>query len=524
MSASLYLYCEEKLSLLKEHLNEYSFFDIAHFLDECETVDAVKMIDESDYSKLVIDISDLIQDGNYYRIFTSRYIRALGNLNEVVFCMRSSLVSIFETRFPYLFSEFDIDSTFGEKEISAKLEPESITIKRFNLFKYKQISNLDEQTKKTIVSLADIINEWDTLSVKYNIEEIEKTITESEIKYIDITSVIKTLKLRNDLILQFEILLHRIGRKCNVNFSVEESHLQALNEIFPFIFESAIELEASKKQEEKDTDDTAEIDVNILETQIEAICEKLKGHNDFKVDFRNNILKHCFLNQMNERKIFSIMLCGDSGIGKTEFAKITSEVLFPNEPLIKINFGNYSTEGVLNSLIGSPLGYIGSEEGGELINKINTSGAKLILIDEFEKATPSVYNFFYELLEDGIFTDRHGNPHDLNGYIIVFTSNMSQKQYQKHIPDSLKSRFDMVYYFVDIPLDEKKKYIDATATKLIDKLNTNFDVKISKDTLDGQLHQLLSLHNLRDIKRKIEDIVFSEFFDQYKDHNTGDPI
>ena len=82
----------------------------------------------------------------------------------------------------------------------------------------------------------------------------------------------------------------------------------------------------------------------------------------------------------------------------------------------------------------------------------------------------------------------------------------------------------MVYYFVDIPLDEKKKYIDATATKLIDKLNTNFDVKISKDTLDGQLHQLLSLHNLRDIKRKIEDIVFSEFFDQYKAHNTGDPI
>ena len=57
MSASLYLYCEEKLSLLKEHLNDI-LFDIAHFLDECETVDAVKMIEESDYSKLVIDISD----------------------------------------------------------------------------------------------------------------------------------------------------------------------------------------------------------------------------------------------------------------------------------------------------------------------------------------------------------------------------------------------------------------------------------------------------------------------------------
>lgn len=524
MGVALYLYCEEKFSLFKEHLSEYSFFDIAHFLDECETVDDVKNLNESDYSKLVIDISDLIQDGNYYRIFTSRYIRALGNLNEVAFCIRSPLVSIFEAKFPHLFSEFDIDRTFEEKEISAKLEPEPITLKRFNLFKYKKISNLDEQTKKIIVSLADIISEWDTLSVKYNIEEIEKNITEGKIKYIDMTSVIKTLKLRNDLILQFEILLHRIGRKCNVKFSVEESQLQALEEIFPFIFESAIELEGSKKQEEKNPGNTAKIDVNILETQIKDICEKLKGHNDFKVDLRNNILKHCFLNQMNERKIFSIMLCGDSGIGKTEFAKIASEVLFPNEPLIKINFGNYSTEGVLNSLIGSPLGYIGSEEGGELINKINTSGAKLILIDEFEKATPSVYNFFYELLEDGIFTDRHGNPHDLNGYIIVFTSNMSQKQYQKHIPDSLQSRFDMVYYFVDIPLDEKKIYIDATAEKLISKLNTNFDVKILKGTLDSQLYQLLSLHNLRDIKRKIEDIIFAEFFEQYKTNNSSDSI
>ena len=70
----------------------------------------------------------------------------------------------------------------------------------------------------------------------------------------------------------------------------------------------------------------------------------------------------------------------------------------------------------------------------------------------------------------------------------------------------------------------KKKYIDATAARLIEKLNSNFDVKISKDTLDGQLGQLLSLHNLRDIKRKIEDIVFAEFFNQYKTNNSSDTV
>ena len=153
---------------------------------------------------------------------------------------------------------------------------------------------------------------------------------------------------------------------------------------------------------------------------------------------------------------------------------------------------------------------------------MNTSKSKVILIDEFEKATPSVYNFFYELLEDGVFTDRHGNPHDLNGYIIVFTSNMSQKQYQKHIPDSLKSRFDMVYYFVDIPTEEKKKYIDDTASKLIERLNEKFQVQITKECLDEQLYKLLVLQNLREIKRRIEDIVFVEFFDVYRTDGTDE--
>ena len=218
------------------------------------------------------------------------------------------------------------------------------------------------------------------------------------------------------------------------------------------------------------------------------------------------------MNCINERKIFSIIICGESGIGKTEFAKILSNELYPNEPLIKINFGNYSTEGVLNSLIGSPLGYVGSDEGGELINKINLSKSKVILIDEFERATPNVYNFFYELLEDGIFTDRHGSEHNLNGYIIIFTSNMSQNQYKKHIPNSLKSRFDMVYYFVDLPIEEKMKYIYATANNLINKLRQHFNKDVDISAIKIELNALCQYNNLREIKRKVEDVVFVEFF------------
>lgn len=112
-----------------------------------------------------------------------------------------------------------------------------------------------------------------------------------------------------------------------------------------------------------------DLDTEVICRIADGINSALKGHDDFKIDFKRNLLKYSFLNNMGDRKIFSIIICGESGIGKTEFAKIVSEKMFPQEELIKINFGNYSTEGVLNSLIGSPLGYVGSEEGGELINK-----------------------------------------------------------------------------------------------------------------------------------------------------------
>lgn len=75
--------------------------------------------------------------------------------------------------------------------------------------------------------------------------------------------------------------------------------------------------------------------------------------------------------------------------------------------MIKINFGNYSDENALSSLIGSPRGYIGSNKG-ELSEKILKSKSKIILIDEFEKASKPVFNFFLELLEDGAFTDSLG--------------------------------------------------------------------------------------------------------------------
>ncbi len=517
MNTGLYLYHTKRLKELKSFLSEYTFYDIAFFLDEYESVNDAKDIDYSDYDKIAIDISDLIQDPVYYRTFVSRYLRALAQIPNLVFCMRAHLLESLEEKFPYISDEMDLNKDFFDP-LDTEIEPaKSIDFVRPNIYTYK--NSLNSNTDINIKSLGDFIEEWDGFSLKYNLNTIQSTLVENAIDYIDISSLLITLSVRRDLILQFEVLMKRIYRFNETKYCVDESLVEKLNLMFPYLFSDVITMPEDIDNGKNNSEFSAP-NIDDIETQIKAICDSLKGHTDFKADFKNCFLKYRFLNSMSERKILSIMLCGSSGIGKTEFAKILSETLFPDEPLIKINFGNYSSEGVLNSLIGSPLGYIGSEEGGELINKIKESKSKVILIDEFEKATPSVYNFFYELLEDGTFTDRHGKLHNLNGYIIVFTSNMSQKRYQEHIPDSLKSRFDMVYYFVDIPIEEKRTYINDSSNRLIEKLNSQFNVKIDASKIQSELYTLLVLNNLRDIKRKIEDIVFAEFFSLYKQNNS----
>lgn len=261
----------------------------------------------------------------------------------------------------------------------------------------------------------------------------------------------------------------------------------------------------------KDNSDTE------FSNKIQEAANNLIGHDLFKKDFIQKYKNFILLERIGVRKIFSVFLIGESGIGKTEFAKILSKSLYPDEELTKINFGNYSTEGVLNSLIGSPLGYVGSNEGGELIRKINSSKSKIILIDEFEKATPAVFNFFYELLEDGEFTDRHGVAHNLNGYTIIFTSNMTSEHYIQYIPASLRSRFDLLSDFQIPNLDEKRLFIQEQANNLVDKLNS---IKEGTYAIDDELTEKIMRfseeNNLRHIKRLVQDTIAEDFIRKYE--------
>lgn len=233
----------------------------------------------------------------------------------------------------------------------------------------------------------------------------------------------------------------------------------------------------------------------------------LFGNPKFKVRLIQELKRFRIFNKLGERKVFSAFVCGPSGIGKTLTAKLLHDYLAPKERYIKINLGNYSDHNALSSLIGSPRGYIGSSKG-ELSSKIADSKSTVILIDEFEKASQEVHNFFLELLADGKFTDSQGREYDLDKYIIIFTSNIDDNEYIKKIPPELRSRFDLVYKMALLTDSEKEAYIRYKTGYYVDKANALMGISLEADEMIGRMNaSLVRMDNIRFITREIEQYI-----------------
>lgn len=251
--------------------------------------------------------------------------------------------------------------------------------------------------------------------------------------------------------------------------------------------------------------------VDIEDFQIDALSlfmqENLFGNSKFKSRLIEELRRFRIFNALAERKVFSAFICGPSGIGKTLTAKLLHDFLSPGESYIKINLGNYSDHNALSSLIGSPRGYIGSSKG-ELSSKINDSKSTVILIDEFEKASQEVHNFFLELLADGKFTDSQGREYDLDKYIIIFTSNIDENDYVTHISPELRSRFDLSYRMVLLSNEEKNAYVKYKADYYSEKIKEELHVEISSaDIMTSVESKVKATNNIRFLTREIERVV-----------------
>ena len=125
-----------------------------------------------------------------------------------------------------------------------------------------------------------------------------------------------------------------------------------------------------------------------------------------------------------KRPIGSFLLLGPTGVGKTELSKALAEAVFGSEDaMIRVDMSEYMEKHSVSKLIGSPPGYVGYEEGGQLSEKVRRNPYSVLLFDEIEKAHPDVFNILLQVLDDGHITDAQGRKIDFKETIIIMTSN-----------------------------------------------------------------------------------------------------
>ena len=216
------------------------------------------------------------------------------------------------------------------------------------------------------------------------------------------------------------------------------------------------------------------------------------------------------------KPIGSFIFLGQTGVGKTQLAKVLAKELFDSEDaLLRIDMSEYMEKFAISRLVGAPPGYVGYEEGGQLTEKVRRKPYSVILLDEVEKAHPDVFNMLLQVLDDGFLTDSLGRKIDFRNTIIIMTSNIGARQlkdfgqgvgfgtsakksqagsHQKSvIENALKkafapeflNRIDDVIVFNPLEREHIHQIIDIELRKLYERIkDIGYDLKLSDKAKD----------------------------------------
>ncbi|MGD1947800.1 MAG: ATP-dependent Clp protease ATP-binding subunit [Croceivirga sp.] len=174
----------------------------------------------------------------------------------------------------------------------------------------------------------------------------------------------------------------------------------------------------------------------IAQTESNKLAELPNHIKDFVIGQDEAVVKVAKAIQRNRaglkdpnKPIGSFIFLGQTGVGKTQLAKILARELFDSEDaLIRIDMSEYMEKFAISRLVGAPPGYVGYEEGGQLTEKVRRKPYSVVLLDEVEKAHPDVFNMLLQVLDDGFITDSLGRKIDFRNTIIIMTSNIGARQ------------------------------------------------------------------------------------------------
>ncbi|WP_367753915.1 ATP-dependent Clp protease ATP-binding subunit [Flavobacterium sp. WC2421] len=173
----------------------------------------------------------------------------------------------------------------------------------------------------------------------------------------------------------------------------------------------------------------AQTESNKLAKLPELIESKVVGQNEAVLKIARSIQRNRAGLKDPNRPIGSFIFLGQTGVGKTQLAKVLAKELFDSEDaLVRIDMSEYMEKFAISRLVGAPPGYVGYEEGGQLTEKVRRKPYCVVLLDEIEKAHPDVFNMLLQVLDDGYLTDSLGRKIDFKNTIIIMTSNVGARQ------------------------------------------------------------------------------------------------
>ena len=202
----------------------------------------------------------------------------------------------------------------------------------------------------------------------------------------------------------------------------------------------------------------------------------------------------------------SFIFAGPSGVGKTELSKALSEFLFGDETsLIQLDMSEYSEKHTVSRLFGSPPGYVGYEEGGQLTEKVRRRPFSVVLFDEIEKAHPDIFNSLLQILEEGRLTDAQGRVVDFKNTVIIMTTNLGSRDIMKGA--SLG--------FANVN-DDKSTY-DRMKLKVNEELKQHF-----RPEFLNRIDDIVVFHQLSELEIvSIVDLMLAKVDERLKDKDMG---
>jgi len=414
--------------------------------------------------------------------------------------------------------EIEKESLKNEKSVSGKKKTAGLSRGLADLKEKAKTLELQWKTERDLIqSVRGMRKEIDDLNFHTEVAQREADLQKvAEIKYGKIPNLLKEIQKKEKELIRFQkknrLLKEDVG---------EEDVAQVVSRWTGIPVTRLIEAEAKK-----------------LENMEDLLTKRVIGQQEAISAVSRAIRRSRAGIAEESRPMGSFMFLGPTGVGKTETARALAEFLF-NDPaaLVRLDMSEYMEKHTVSRMIGSPPGYVGYEEGGQLTDKIRRRPYSVVLLDEVEKAHPEVFNILLQILEDGRLTDAKGRVASFRNTILIMTSNIGSEHIarmgalgflgngeagenenlKEKVMEALRSNFrpeflnriDEVVVFNHLGKTEIKKIVELEIQKVVMRLKQkNIEIKITQVAKDLLAEQGFDANlGARPLKRVIQKLV-----------------